>query len=180
VLFVGTDNFKMNILHPLRHRQDRQAQAAYSLAEVAVAMLIMALLFVSLYAGFSSGFAVVQLTREDLRATQIMVKRMENIRLYRWGQITNGSAFIATNFITYYDPDGQAANSGGTRYSGTFTAATPSASSGLPVEYRSNMLLMTVSVYWTNSIGKTNKIVRSRQMQTYAARYGMQNYVYGP
>jgi hypothetical protein len=171
----------MKIQQTLIRRHERQAQTAYSLAEVVVAMLVMALLFVSLYAGFSSGFAVVQLTREDLRATQIMVKRMENIRLYTWKQVlSTNPIFIPRAFMTYYDPDGQATNSGGTLYSGTYTAVTPPASSMLPDAYRNNMLMLTVTVYWTNLLGRSNKVVRSRQMQTYVAKYGMQSYIYNP
>jgi len=33
-------------------------------------------------------------------------------------------------------------------------------------------------LYWTNSVGNGNVIVRNRQMQTYVARYGMQDYIY--
>lgn len=147
--------------------------------EVLVAMLLTGLVFFSLYAGFSSGFAVVQLARENLRATQIIVKRMENIRLYRWDQITSTNpVFIPRNFTTCYDPDEQTSGSGGTLFSGTFTFS--NAPVAIPAAYRSNMLLMTVTLYWTNSLGKSKLVVRSRQMQTYAARYGMQNYVYNP
>jgi hypothetical protein len=147
--------------------------------EVMVAGLLTGLAFVSLYAGFSSGFAVVQAARENLRATQIIVKRMENIRLYRWQQIlSKNPVFVPRDFTTCYDPDEQATGAGGTLYSGTFTFSNPPVE--IPAAYRSNMLLMTVTLYWTNSFGKTNKVVRSRQMQTYVARYGMQNYVYNP
>ena len=169
----------MQISFTSERRNGRVATTAYSLMEVMVAVLLIGVAFVSLYAGFSSGFAVVQLARENLRATQIIVKRMENIRLYRWQQITNKSpVFIPRNFTTCYDPDEQATGGGGTRYSGTFTFSNPPVE--IPAEYRGNMLLMTVTVYWTNSFGKTNQVVRSRQMQTYVARYGMQNYVYNP
>jgi len=157
----------------------RLTRTAYSLMEVMVAVLVTGLVFFSLYAGFSSGFAVVQSARENLRATQIIVKRMENIRLYRWQQImSKNPVFIPRNFTTYYDPDGEATGSGGTLYSGTVTFANPPVE--IPAAYCSNMLLMTVTLYWTNSSGKTNQVVRSRQMQTYVARYGMQNYVYNP
>ena len=47
-------------------------------------------------------------------------------------------------------------------------------------DYSNNMRTITVTIYWTNyPRGLTNTpIVRTRQMQTLVARYGMQNYVY--
>jgi Tfp pilus assembly protein PilV len=160
-------------------RNSRQFRAAYSLIEVMVAVLVMGTVLYSLYAGFSYGFAVVQSTRENLRATQIIVKRMENIRLYRWQQIKSAKpVFIPENFTTYYDPAGQATGSGGPLYSGKVTFANPPVE--IPAAYRGNMLLMTVTLNWTNTVGKTKKLVRSREMQTYIARYGMQSYVYNP
>ena len=169
----------MKISSRFERRNKRLARTAYSLIEVMVAVLVMGLVFFSLYAGFSSGFAVVQSARENLRATQIIVKRMENIRLYRWEQImSTNPVFIPRNFTTYYDPDGKATGSGGTLFSGTVTFADPPAE--IPAAYRGNMRLMTVTLCWTNSSGKTNRVVRSREMQTYVARYGIQNYVYNP
>ncbi len=39
----------------------------------------MAVMFVSLYAGMSFGFGVTQFEREDLRATQILLERLEGV-----------------------------------------------------------------------------------------------------
>jgi hypothetical protein len=51
---------------------------------------------------------------------------------------------------------------------------------GVPADYQNKMRAITVTVVWTNygqSAG-TNFVVRSRQMQTFVARYGMQDYIY--
>ncbi|HVU99900.1 MAG TPA: prepilin-type N-terminal cleavage/methylation domain-containing protein, partial [Verrucomicrobiae bacterium] len=53
----------------------------FTLVEVMVSVLVVAVMTFSLYAAFSYGFTVVQMTREDLRATQILMQRMEGIRL---------------------------------------------------------------------------------------------------
>jgi hypothetical protein len=45
--------------------------------------------------------------------------------------------------------------------------------------YTNNMRGLTITVFWTNRIGKAN-VTFSRQLETYIARYGIQNYVYGP
>jgi len=59
----------------------RSACSAFTLVEVMVAVWLGAIMFVGLYLGFSQGFAVIQLTRENLRATQILQEKAETIRL---------------------------------------------------------------------------------------------------
>ena len=148
-------------------------EEAYTIVEVVVAVFILGIMVISLFAGFSSGFAVVQLGRENLRATQIMVQKMEAIRIYNWNELTN-SAFLKTNFTDYYNPSG----SNGAVYQGTIlvTKNPP----GIPAAYANNMRAITLTLFWTNYPHKpqTNIIVRSRSMQTFFARYGMQNYIY--
>src|SRR5689334_10343798 len=75
----------------------RRAQAAYTLAEVLVALSVLGFMVVSLYAGFSSGFAVLRVARENLRATQILEERMEVIRLIKWEDVVR-PGFIPTSF----------------------------------------------------------------------------------
>src|SRR6266699_5886632 len=86
--------------------------SSFTLAEVMVAVLVMSIVVVSLYTGVSSGFALVKLAREDLRATQIMLQRVETLRLYTWSQFTDPTYFSTNNSETYYDPTGQDNGSG--------------------------------------------------------------------
>ena len=132
---------------------------------------------ISLFAAFSSGFAIIQLTRENLRATQILMQRMETIRVYNWTQIHDANYFPLT-FTEKYDPLGGA---GGIIYTGRVVNAAgivaapapPDALSGLSDAYRTNMALVRIQVSWTSG-GK----LRTREMQTHVARYGIQNYIY--
>src|SRR5436190_16830474 len=89
----------------------RAVLSAFMLVEVMVAVLVVSIAVVSLYTGVSSGFALVKLAREDLRATQIILQKMEATRLYTWSQITDPNYFSTNNCVTYYDPAGQAAGS---------------------------------------------------------------------
>src|SRR6266481_5029271 len=82
----------------------RNSQSAFTLTEVLVALLVVSIVVVSLYTGVSSGFALVKLAREDLRATQIMLQRVETLRLYTWSQFTDPTYFSTNNSETYYDP----------------------------------------------------------------------------
>ena len=150
-------------------------RGAYTFAEVLVAVVLVLLMAVALYIGFSGGYAVISLSRENLRATQVLVRQMENVRLYTWEQITNTS-YLSTNFTTSYDPSGTGGSTG-TVYGVKIeiTKDIP-ASSGLPDGYRSNMYLISATVTWTNFPGGTNRIVRWRNMQTYVSKYGLYNY----
>jgi hypothetical protein len=145
-------------------------QLAYTIIEVVMGAAILGLMLVSLYGGMSSGFAVTQLARENLRGTQIMLERMEGIRLYRWDQLIY-SNMIPSSFVNYYYPLASSGESKGIVYSGkmVITNATlaPSAS------YSTNMRLVTVTITWTNG-----NIKRTRTMSTYVSKNGIQNYVF--
>ena len=62
----------------------------YTVAEAMIGVCVLGLMLIALLAGMSSGFTFTQLAREDLRAPQILLEKMELIRLYSWDQI-NGS-----------------------------------------------------------------------------------------
>ena len=158
-----------------RHGGSRRAEFAYTLAEVVMGAMIVSVTFVSLYAGMSSGFAVTRVARENLRATQIMLERMEGIRLYNWEQLIY-SNWIPTMFTNYYYPLTNAGESCGIPYTGKFTITNVTFPSPAP-SYANNMRLISVQVWWTNSLG-TNQLVRTRQMQTYVGRIGLQSYIY--
>src|SRR5438445_2103881 len=151
--------------------------AAYTLVEVIVSILVLALMLISLYGGFSSGFAVVKLARENLRATQIMMQKMETVRLLKWSQLLDTNTFLQPAFLDYYDPSGTNANAFGAMYRGFVST---NVATGVAPAYADNMRAITVTIFWTNySQGISNTpIIRTRQMQTLVARYGMQNYVY--
>lgn len=151
--------------------------SGFSMVEVLVGIAIMSVTLVSLFVGQSAGFGLTKTAREDLRATQIMLERMEGVRLYNWNQLVY-SNMIPENFISYYYPGAKNSESKGTTYRGKIkigsVALTP------PASYSTNMRSITVTLYWTNYYGPkmTNTLIRSRSMTTYASRDGIQNYVY--
>jgi hypothetical protein len=151
-------------------------RSAFTLAEIFVSLAVLATMVVTLFVGFSSGLALVQVARENLRGTQIMVQRTEDLRLYSWTQVTN-SAFLKPTFTDYFYPPGTNTGSSGATYSGS--VAVGAAPAAIPADYASNMRLVTITLFWTNYPHlSSNTIVRTRQMQTLVARYGMQPYVY--
>src|SRR6266498_2342584 len=143
--------------------------SSFTLAEVLVAVLIVSIGVVSLYTGVSSGFALVKLAREDLRATQIMLQRMEAVRLYTWSQFTDATYFSTNNYEAYYDPAGQTNGSSGVVY----TVKTAISTDTPAADYSPGMRRVTVQVSWLSG-----NINRRREVSTFVARYGMQNYIY--
>lgn len=151
-------------------------ESAFTLAEIFVALAVLATMVVTLFVGFSSGLALVQVARENLRGTQILVQRSEDLRLFTWTQVTN-TGFLKPTFTDYFYPPGTNTGSSGATYSGF--VAVSNAPSNIPADYANYMKLVTVTIYWTNYPHLlTNQIVRTRQLQTLVARYGMQPYVY--
>jgi hypothetical protein len=111
---------------------------------------------------------MMQVTRENLRATQIVVQRMEAIRLASYTALASPASY-PTNYTDYYAPGG-ANGTAGTPYTITYTWKP--APSALPPTWRSNIALVTVAASWTSG-----NVQRTRSMQTYVARYGIQRYV---
>ncbi len=157
-------------------RANRRA-GGYTFAEVLVAAGILGFVGTSLYAAFATGFCLIQSTRENLRATQIMVQKLEAVRLFTWSQVCDTNNYLKSSFTEVYDPLAGNNAGSGTRYTGIITASVPAVGE-LPEAYRTNMRNLTVSLYWTNSTGD-NAIVHERKMTTRVARYGMQNYIWG-
>lgn len=144
----------------------KNLEAATTIVEVVAAVTILAISAAGLMGALANGFFSVQLTRENQRASQIMVERTEMARLYNWDQIT-APGFILTNFVSAYDP--QDINGGGLYYTGTVQVApVPFAAN-----YATNMRRLTVSINWN-----TRGIARQRSITTLLGKDGLQNYVY--
>jgi type II secretory pathway pseudopilin PulG len=145
--------------------QSCRKAAAFSILEATFGMAVLGTVVAALMSGFTSGLFTMQMARENLRATQIMLERMETIRLYSWDQICS-NGFISTNFTAYYDPN---STNQGTVYTGSIIlTAAPLSSS-----YSNEMKLVKVRVDW-----KTGNVPRTREFSSYVARNGIQNYIY--
>ena len=158
----------------------RRTRHGFTFMEVMVAVGVVGVMVVSLYLGISTGFAMIQRTRENLRATQILTQRLETVRLYTWDQLRNATtpARFQTKFTDIYNPLAATnGTGGGVVYYGTVDVTTPTATQ-LPTTYRTNVALVTVTLLWTNKTG-TASLPHRREFQTLAAKSGMQKYVYG-
>jgi len=153
----------------------KRGQQGWSLAEVMVAVVVLAIVFVSLFVAFSYGFTVIRATREDLRATQILTQKIEGIRLCTWAQLSS----CPTNFTDTY------ASLGGTNsplvYYGTITRGKNNDLPNGTTGYRDQVQLITITVTWKTPGVSANDpaVTHTRSMQTESAMYGLQNYLYG-
>ena len=132
-----------------------------------VAVAIIGVVAIALYTGLAYGFSSVQLSRENLRATQILIEKAETIRLYTWTQITT-SGYIPKDFTATYDPTGTGSGQG-VLYEGKVEVK----DSNLSANYDDDVKVISVTLEWKNGKKK-----RERSLTTLVGRYGLQNYVY--
>jgi type II secretory pathway pseudopilin PulG len=139
--------------------------AAFSLIEVLVAVVVVGTSAVAMFSGINTGFFTMQLARENLRATQIMLEKTETLRLYNWDQISKLNVIpIEEN----YDPYSTSTNSGIIYRGEVRIAAAP-----LSTSYSANLKLVTVTLNWT-----TGRLPRTRSFTTYITQNGLQAYIY--
>ena len=146
-------------------------ETAATAVEVLISVGLLGIVFVSLFSGMTMGTAETRAAREELRATQIMLERMEGIRLYNWDQLVYSNNLCPPTFTASYYPVTNSSGSTGITYYGTMSVTNISIS---PAPSYSNQLrLIVVSVYWTNA-----GVRHSRTMKTQQAQYGEQNYTF--
>lgn len=152
----------------IRLEKCRGGKRAFSLVEVVVALLVVTILFIALFTGLSQGFALSAAATETLRANQIVLERIEGIRLVKWSDLNNTS-LVPTNFTAAYYPLANGGQSQGVTYTGSVVIA----DAGLGTSYNGSMRKLTVTVRWVS--GNVN---RTESMSTFVSRMGLQNYVY--
>ena len=130
---------------------------------------IVSVVFVSLFAAISQGFAVVQTARENLRATQIMQEQVEILRVLDWDKITATPSPWAFN-ASFYPAGG--ANPGVTYTGNIIITNAPATFTG---SYLGDLRLAVISLSWQGG-----KITRQRELRTLVSHYGLHNYFLNP
>ena len=140
------------------------AHPGFTLLETLVAMTILTFVVVSLYAAFSFGFACINVAREDLRADQVLVQKLETLREYDWSSLTNG--YVLTNSIAVFSSEG------GIEY-GVTMSITPA-----PVteSYSNTLRQVTASVFWSSGGRFGSGVDHRRSMTTLVSQNGLQTY----
>jgi type II secretory pathway pseudopilin PulG len=151
----------------LPKRSLRGSELAYTLAEVVIALAIIGIVFVTLYRGIAFCFDKTKSERENLRATQVMLRRLEGIRLFSWDQLTNTTLNPQIFYETYLP--GVVGSS--VTYTGRLTVADLTLDP--PATYSPNMKKITVTITWSSG-----PMAHTRSAMTYVAKDGMQNYIW--
>jgi hypothetical protein len=143
-----------------------QARGAFTVLETLLAMGLLLTLILAVCGAITFGFNTVRLSRENTRATQIMVEKTEQLRLFNWDQLTSTTnRFLPTNdfHVRYYS----------TNLGVTYTGRVSIRPVKLAVPYSNDMREVHIRLNW-----QTGNMPRTRTMTTFVSRYGIQNYIY--
>jgi type II secretory pathway pseudopilin PulG len=155
----------------MRIRLSPRINFGVTLVEVIMATGIIAITAAGVISSINYGLCVMRIARENQRATQVMLEKLEAIRLYSWEQVTN-AGFIPSSFTAAYDPTSVGTRQG-TTYFGTMSVTAP-VFVGTTPNYSASLRQFSVTLSWTNAGG----IRHGRSLSTYVAQNGVQNYVY--
>jgi hypothetical protein len=148
----------------------KKSEKGVTLVDVCMAIAVLGVMAGSVMGSFRYGLFVMQLARENQRATQIMLAKIETMRLFNWDQINARPIPYTFSFSDVYDPQAASAAQKGVTYVGTVGVSNcPLSSSSKP-----KMRQVTVSLQWTTK----GRVAHSRSISTFIARDGIQNYVY--
>ena len=155
----------------MKIRCSTKTRMAGTLVELLVAISVLIVVAAGVLGAFKYGFFAMSMVRENQRATQIMLAKLETIRLYRWDQVVLSNGFIPATFTEVYDPQATSGKQGA-----TYTGFVSISNCPAPIStksYATNMRACTITLNWN-----TANISRSRSVTTYIAKDGIQNYVY--
>jgi len=131
-----------------------------------VGFLILGITVAALCGGFSFGFNSIKLSQEEVRADQIMVQKLETLRIYSFSNVVNGY-IQPTNFPAYYSTSNAVH---GVTYNGTI-AVSPYVPSAVGESYSNTLRQVTVSVSWFSE-----GMNHTRSMRTLVSTNGIATY----
>jgi hypothetical protein len=131
-----------------------------------VGFLILGITVAALCGGFSFGFNSIKLSQEEVRADQILVQKLESLRIYDWTNVTS-SSYIPTNFTAYYSTSNAVH---GITYNGTMTV-TPFVPSVSAESYSNTLRQVTATLSWFSEGMKHTRTMRTLVSQRGIATY---------
>jgi type II secretory pathway pseudopilin PulG len=169
-------NMKWNI-----RRHSRAHSNAFTLAEAVVAMAVVSLLFVSLFAGIGYAYKQAQLIREDARATQIINEKIDKLHLLNWDDLNDKNVTPDKFYCAFNPEDVDLGDEGVTNLKGSgkykqdqliYEGKIDINKGPTDSVYGTNMVTVKVKLNWTSSTG----LARERSVTTFLAKFGMQAY----
>jgi hypothetical protein len=159
---------------PTKISRRHSRKKAFFLLEATIGMALLGLVFMAMYTGLVSTTFSVQLSRENLRATQIMAEKLDTLRLYGWKKVVDDPYYMQGPFKTpvpvYSDDPSKAGNDASAR---VFDGEIVVENAPITEAYAADLRMVTVRLTW-----KTGKLNRTRTMSTLISKYGLFRYVY--
>lgn len=139
------------------NRQRLRSVSGFSLIEVGIAVAVLALTATSSIVAMKAGFSMIEMSRDNTLASQILQSEMENLRLKSWDQLT-------------------ALGDGNFNLEETFSEVVARRFSGGRVVRQPEDGLREVTLYveWKTSKGQE----MNRQYISYFSRSGLNDYYY--
>ena len=137
-----------------------------TLVEVMIAVFVLAIVFVGIFAMLNQGFRLMETAQDYNRVSQILQNQMEVFRSKNWTALEEYSAsgtFDTSEFFTEY----------GSHYSGIYSITTSKTGPAPDFEIQQKQIILTVG--WTDTRGMT----RTRRYRTFFTKDGLNDY-YGP
>jgi len=193
----------MQLCRPAINKSPRRSSiAGMTLIEVMISAMIGAIVFAALFYALNKGQMLIQVDRENLRATEIMNGKIEQLRLLNWGSYnaTNpiptqlfSSTYVPSSFTDTFYPASVGGGAHGISYLGYIdvhtnnivfrtptlsTNGTPTGTTtvGTPSYATNSFASVTVWIYWSEvHYGRTNSYWRTNT--TLISAWGIQNYL---
>lgn len=137
-----------------------KGSGGFTLVEVIVGTVLMAIVFTSSYAAYFLGMNLVEDAREELRASQIIQSELERMRTMNWDAINS------INAITLVNPQGDFIK----KFSGDYRAYREVKD----ISGETDLKLVRIFVWWTNSRGQRTYQV----FNTVMTKEGLNDYHY--
>src|SRR5262245_1598434 len=102
-----------------------RAAAGHSLPEAVIAVSLVGVMFLSLYAGSAAGFGIPRSARGNIRATEILNEQTERIRLLNWRQVLSADGYLPSQFVQPFYPTADSANPEGPLFYGKIETGIP-------------------------------------------------------
>ena len=155
-------------------RKGQRQKEAFLLVEAVIGMALLGLVFMAMYTGLCTTAFSLQLSRENLRATQLMTEKLETVRLYGWKKIDDPLLPLPRGFnyqVPVYPDDPSLPGNNATPR--TFDVDLTIDKAPVTEIYANDLRLVTIKLAW-----QTGKLKRTRTMSTLVSKYGLNRYVY--
>ena len=147
-------------MRALQENTRSTGQEGFTLVEVIVSMFLMAIVFTSAFGSYFLGMRIIQDSREEVRASQIIQSELERLRTKNWQQLNA----MTKNQFEYFEPQGTFVK----KYSKNYTAFR------VIIDDSATRKWAVIFVQWKNSRGKAV----NQAFSTVFTKDGLNDYYY--